>query len=46
MRALDTNVLIRLLADIFIGLCARETGCETTLTFDEKASKSGLFRRL
>ena len=31
------------LADVFIGLSAQESGCETTLTFDRKASKSGLF---
>jgi predicted nucleic-acid-binding protein len=31
------------LADIFIGLTARDWGCETTLTFDRKAAKSNLF---
>lgn len=31
------------LSDILIGLTAKEFGCETTLTFDKKASKSGLF---
>jgi len=34
------------LADILIGLSARDLGCETTLTFDKKASKSGLFKRI
>jgi len=34
------------LADILIGLCARDLGCETTFTFDKKAAKSPLFRRL
>jgi predicted nucleic-acid-binding protein len=31
------------LSDILIGLTAQEFACETTLTFDRKASKSGLF---
>jgi predicted nucleic-acid-binding protein len=31
------------LADVLIGLTAQECGCETTLTFDRKAAKSGLF---
>jgi predicted nucleic-acid-binding protein len=31
------------LADLFIGLTSRDFGCETTLTFDRKASKSDLF---
>jgi predicted nucleic-acid-binding protein len=31
------------LADLFIGLTSRDWGCETTLTFDRKASKSDLF---
>lgn len=31
------------LADLFIGLTSRDYGCETTLTFDRKASKSNLF---
>jgi hypothetical protein len=30
-------------AAVFIGLSAQESGCETTFTFDRKASKSGLF---
>jgi predicted nucleic-acid-binding protein len=30
-------------ADLFIGLTSRDFGCETTLTFDRKASKSDLF---
>jgi predicted nucleic-acid-binding protein len=31
------------LADLFIGLTSRDFGCETTLTFDRKASRSDLF---
>lgn len=31
------------LADLFIGLTSRDWGCETTLTFDRKATKSDLF---
>ena len=31
------------LADLFIGLTSQDHGCETTLTFDRKASKSDLF---
>jgi predicted nucleic-acid-binding protein len=31
------------LADVLIGLVSRDAGCETTLTFDRKASKSELF---
>jgi predicted nucleic-acid-binding protein len=31
------------LADLFIGLTSRDYGCETTLTFDRKASKSAFF---
>ena len=31
------------LADLLIGLTSRDFGCETTLTFDRKAAKSGLF---
>lgn len=34
------------LADILIGLYARDLGCDLTLTFDRKASKSSLFRRI
>jgi predicted nucleic-acid-binding protein len=34
------------LPDILIGLCARDLGCEATLTFDKKASKSALFKRI
>ena len=31
------------LSDVLIGLCARYNGCDYTLTFDKKASKSSLF---
>lgn len=31
------------LADILIGLSARDNGCSTTLTFDKKAAQSDLF---
>lgn len=31
------------LADLLIGLTSRDSGCETTLTFDRRASKSDLF---
>jgi predicted nucleic-acid-binding protein len=31
------------LADLLIGLTSRDKGCETTLTFDKKAARSGLF---
>ena len=31
------------LADILIGLTSRDNGCDTTLTFDKKAVRSGLF---
>lgn len=34
------------LSDILIGLSARDLGCETTLTFDKKASRSPLFKRI
>ncbi|MBI5095013.1 MAG: type II toxin-antitoxin system VapC family toxin [Candidatus Hydrogenedentes bacterium] len=34
------------LADILIGLCGRDLGCETTFTFDKKAAKSILFKRI
>lgn len=34
------------LADILLGLCARDLGCESMLTFDKKASKSPLFERI
>jgi predicted nucleic-acid-binding protein len=30
-------------ADILIGLTSRDNGCESTLTFDKKAARSGLF---
>ena len=30
-------------ADLLIGLIAKDAGCDTTLTFDRKAAKSGLF---
>ena len=31
------------LADLLIGLTARDRGCETTLTFDKKAAQSDFF---
>jgi predicted nucleic-acid-binding protein len=31
------------LADLLIGLTSRDHGCETTLTFDKRAARSGLF---
>jgi len=31
------------LADLLIGLTARDNGCETTLTFDKKTARSDLF---
>jgi predicted nucleic-acid-binding protein len=31
------------LDDLLIGLTARDSGCETTLTFDRRAAKSDLF---
>lgn len=31
------------MADVLIGLTAKDAGCETTLTFDKKAGKSDLF---
>ena len=31
------------LPDLLIGLTARDLGCETTLTFDKRAARSGLF---
>jgi len=34
------------LEDLFIGIIAKENGCETTLTFDKKAAKSNLFKLL
>ena len=34
------------LADIPIGLSSRDLGCEATLTFDKKASRSGLFKKI
>jgi len=34
------------LADLFIGLAASDHGCEATLTFDKKASRSDLFEAL
>ena len=34
------------LADILIGLAARERGCETTLTLDKKAAQSELFEEI
>lgn len=37
-----SNVNINL-ADLLIGLISKESGCETTLTFDRKAVKSDHF---
>ena len=34
------------IADILIGLCARDSGCNFTWTFDKKAAKIALFRML
>lgn len=34
------------LDDLFIGLCAKHSGAEATLTLDTKASKSALFKLL
>ena len=34
------------LSDLFIGLAARSSGCETTLTFDKRLTATGLFERL
>ena len=34
------------LEDLFIGLSAKEYGCETTITFDKKAAKSDLFEMI
>ena len=34
------------LSDVLIGLCARHNGCDYTLTFDKKASKSSLFKMM
>ena len=34
------------LEDLLIGIIAQESGCETTITFDKKASKSDLFELL
>ena len=34
------------LEDLFIGLIAKESGCDKTITFDKKASKSELFELL
>ena len=34
------------LSDLLIGLNARQAGCETTLTFDRHAARSGLFTEL
>lgn len=31
------------LPDLLIGLAARDSGCESTLTFDRRAGRSGLF---
>lgn len=31
------------LADLLIGACARDSGCETILTFDRRAAKTNLF---
>ena len=32
------------LSDVLIGLCARYNGCDYTITFDKKASKSSHFK--
>lgn len=42
-RALENDID---LADMLIGLTARERGCDTTLTFDRKAARSELFTLL
>jgi predicted nucleic-acid-binding protein len=34
------------LADLLIGLAARDAGCASVLTFDKRASKSNLFEQL
>lgn len=34
------------LADLLIGICSREDGCECVLTFDRKAATSDLFQML
>jgi predicted nucleic acid-binding protein len=34
------------LADLLLGISAREHGCDTTLTFDRRASRSELFTLL
>lgn len=34
------------IADILIGLCARDSGCKCTWTFDRKAAKANLFTLL
>ena len=34
------------LEDLFIGLIAKESGCDKTITFDKKAAKSELFEFL
>ena len=34
------------LADILIGLAAKQQGCETTLTLDKKAAQSDLFEEI
>ena len=34
------------LSDVLIGLCARYNGCDYTITFDKRASKSSLFRMM
>jgi len=34
------------LGDLLVGLCGKDHGCTTTLTFDRKASRSSLFTAL
>ena len=34
------------LEDLFIGIIAKESGCESTITFDKKAARSPLFQIL
>ncbi len=34
------------LEDLFIGLISKTAGCDTTITFDKKASRSDLFKML
>jgi predicted nucleic-acid-binding protein len=44
---IDTGRKLKLdLSDILIGTAAKNSGCETLLTFDLKAAKSDLFELL